>query len=680
DRTSGSVKVDFKPGERHLIEFSAQADAFKQRQATRRISYGVGSRQPVDFGETFTHGARGSTANGTANFGGSWQERHGLTRAVNGSYTFDSDPWLIELAAGFSHSNNRTRDTGKGFFRSVGTRLRNVRSVDFNGLDNSDGSVESVEVFDLNGNRIDETLVASYDLTNAQSEPMSAEDTRKEVRLNVSRDIDAFNFPVTLRAGGAINDMEREIDYSVLQYGYVGPDGIANSGDETAAPVRDDLFSGTSPGGGLGGYEWVSPWEYYELFLANPQAFTRSPNQISDTIRNRANRSPLVRETITAGYLMADANFFASRLRVVGGVRYELTENEGWGMFDDVQAIYLRDEAGNIVRQPDGDPVVNPELDAAEQAELRYKYRAFYNSRDYDGFFPSLHTTYNITDNLLLRTAYAKTIGRPRIVDIVPTISAGPNNDYDPSIPSRYPGYISASNTTLKPWTAHNYDLSLEYYLPRNGVLSAGVFYKDISDFFATISYPADAALVESLGLPEEYVGYQYSTRINAGDATIRGLELNSMLPLEMFFGEYGRPFMVFANYTKLKLEGDEASSFTDFIPKTLNVGVQFAFGRFSGNVKWNHRGKQLREMVGDFGEDAEGNDIAGEYVRARDQIDADLRYQLNERFAIFVAARNLTNEPTQWEISGPGAPSWSFLTSHRTFGAQYSFGVKGTF
>jgi TonB-dependent receptor len=680
DRTSGSVKIDFKPAEGHLLEFSAQANAFKQEQATRTITYNVGSREPVSFGETSTHGARGADANGTANFGGSWQQRHGLTRALNGRYTLDREPWTAELAAHFSHSNNRVRDTAKGFFRSVGTRLRNVKTVDLDDIDNDNATVGSVAVYDAAGQRIDETKLSSYDLTNAANEPMSAEDTRKELRATLGREFDVNDVPVTVKVGASVNDLEREIDYTFVQFNYVGPDGIANSGDESADRINDELISGTSPGYGQAGYEWVSPWEYYDIFLNSPGAFVRAPNQVADTIRNTATRSPLVRERITAGFIMADAQFFNNRLRILGGVRYELTENEGWGMYDDVQSIYQRDANGEIQRTPEGDPVVNPDLDAGEQAALRYHYRAFYNSRDYDDLFPSLHATYAFTESLQLRAAFAQTIGRPRIVDIVPTISAGPNEGYDPSVPSRYPGYINASNTSLEPWSANNYDLSLEYYLPKNGVLSVGVFRKDIKDFFADHSEVADAELVASLGLPEEYIGYEYSTRINAGDAKIEGIELSSVVPLELLVGKWGSPFLIFANYTKLDLEGDEASSFEDFIPMTYNVGIQFSLGRFSGNLKLNHRGKQLRETVGDFGEDADGNDIAGEYIRARNQVDADLQFQINKNFALFAAVRNITDETNEWEISGPGAPSWSFLTSHQTFGAQYSFGVKGTF
>jgi outer membrane receptor protein involved in Fe transport len=89
--------------------------------------------------------------------------------------------------------------------------------------------------------------------------------------------------------------------------------------------------------------------------------------------------------------------------------------------------------------------------------------------------------------------------------------------------------------------------------------------------------------------------------------------------------------------------------------------------------VKWNYRGKQLREEKDDY-------PGAGEYIRSRDQIDANVEYQLTDRLAIFIAGRNITNETNEWEVSGPVAPSWSWMHSHTQFGAQYSLGIKGTF
>ena len=69
----------------------------------------------------------------------------------------------------------------------------------------------------------------------------------------------------------------------------------------------------------------------------------------------------------------------------------------------------------------------------------------------------------------------------------------------------------------------------------------------------------------------------------------------------------------------------------------------------------------------------------ANEYIRARYSSTATWSYQVTRGFSVFFAGRNLTNEPTQWEVFGSGVPRWSTLTNDEDCGAQYLLGVRGT-
>ncbi|HEY0945766.1 MAG TPA: TonB-dependent receptor [Opitutaceae bacterium] len=640
DRTSGSIKLDFRPWDHHLFEFTAQANAFKQQQATRSITYNTGGTTPVAWGETFTTGA---ASGGSTSIGGSYQGRHGLTRALGGKYTFTGSHWEIDVGALFSHSNNRVRDADKGFWNQFSTSLRDIGGVSYEGINNTDGGADSIVVRNSSGAVIDQTKLANYNLNRVTSQPMDAEDTMTDFRINVSRELEFMPVPFTVKFGGSTVLREREIDYHITEYNYAGPDGVLRTGDEDMGRFVDPTSVGSSPGYGHPGVEWASPWLIYDTFLDHPTWFI--PHEVNNSINRNAERSPLVEERISSLYVQADTRLLNNRLRLVGGVRFELTEAEGWGPLT---------------------PPSGPKI-----------YRGFFNSRDYHDYFPSLHATFNITDSLVFRAAFAQTTGRPAIVDIVPNLSAVE----DLSIPEG--GRVTASNPDLQPWTADNYDLSLEYYLPKNGVLSVGVFRKDLQNFFATETSIIDQQFLDDLGLPQDALGWRYTTKFNLPDpARITGIEINARQPLD-FLGPWGERFELMGSFMKLDLDAssrDVQDAFTDFIPKSVSAGLRFGFWRINGNLLWNHRGKQLREVVDDFGTDAAGNDIAGEYIRARDQIDANLEYQLSRRFVLFVAVRNLTDETNEWEISGPGAPAWSFLTSHQTFGAQYSFGVKGTF
>jgi len=69
----------------------------------------------------------------------------------------------------------------------------------------------------------------------------------------------------------------------------------------------------------------------------------------------------------------------------------------------------------------------------------------------------------------------------------------------------------------LKPWTADNFDVSLEYYTRQGGVFTAGVFLKEIDDFFANDVRRITAAEAEESGLDPRFAGFEVTTKINAG-------------------------------------------------------------------------------------------------------------------------------------------------------------------
>lgn len=689
DRTSASFKVDWKPFDHHVLSFTADANANRQQNASRTLTYNVGGGTPVSWDATNTFGSTGTTGTGSANEGNSYQNRNGLLRHVAGSWIYTENEWIAELAGSYSNSNNRIRDIAKGFWNGLSTSLPNVKTVNIQNIDNANASFGKATVLDAAGNPINELKLANYMLGKVTSQPQNSDDTVKEVRLNVTRNLYILGNPVGLKVGGTINDMIRDSKYSLWETTYAGPDGVLASGDESAAAFVDPTSDAThSPGYGRPGPEWMSPWLVYNTFLAHPNWFVRAKSNEGDTVRNQAIRSPWLHETIKAGYAMVDTKFFTNRLRLVGGVRYEKTIDEGRGFKQDGNAIYQLDAAGHPIKV-NGAFVLLPELvgtvtGGPEQFSRIYKFRANYNSRDYAYYFPSAHATFNVTEDLLLRAAFAKTMGRPNISDVVPNVFVGDNLNFGNGQSNGvYPGFITGANSTLRPWTAKNYDYSLEYYLPKNGMLSFNFYKKDIRDFFSTVTSVADTALLDTLGLSHDYVGYQYSTRVNVSDAMIKGWEATINLPLENLtawaplerFAPFARHFSIMLNTTHLELSGSRvtASDWKRYIPRSRNAQLRFNFGKFSGNALVNWRGKMLRDTSSAF-------PGASEYIRARYQLDGNIDYQITKHYAIYAAGRNILNASSEWEVSGPNVATYDFMTNHETYGAQLSLGVRGSF
>ena len=96
---------------------------------------------------------------------------------------------------------------------------------------------------------------------------------------------------------------------------------------------------------------------------------------------------------------------------------------------------------------------------------LTHRERATDAERSYDGSYPSLHLTYSLSDNLIVRAAYAKTYGRPDFTDILPNAQVDEADLDGDQVgnPAVVQGNITVTNPGLLPWSADNYDLSLEY-------------------------------------------------------------------------------------------------------------------------------------------------------------------------------------------------------------------------
>jgi iron complex outermembrane receptor protein len=111
-------------------------------------------------------------------------------------------------------------------------------------------------------------------------------------------------------------------------------------------------------------------------------------------------------------------------------------------------------------------------------------------------------------------------IGRPWISARFPTVNCGT----DPLCPNTPTSPDRAGNPNLKPELATGIDIAAERYLQAGGVLSANVFYRQISDYMRnvttleTVSY---APIQRWVSRPQ-----------NIGDATTQGLELEAKFRL----------------------------------------------------------------------------------------------------------------------------------------------------
>jgi TonB-dependent receptor len=331
--------------------------------------------------------------------------------------------------------------------------------------------------------------------------------------------------------------------------------------------------------------------------------------------------------------------------------------------------------------------VLNP--DVAARAAAQYKDRGDIRSKSYDGYYPSFDTSYNVTHNIVARAAYARSIGRPDLGNIIPSTTLP-----DTSLVSGTYA-ITTVNAALKPTQTNAYDVSLEYYFAKTGVFSVGAFRKDFRDFVGgSVPQTATLALLESLGIPDAAnllasaaatnpsASVTVATRSNVGSARVSGVEFNYSQVLDVdAFPTWTKDFTVYANGQQMHLEGSTLADFSNFIPASGSWGVKYNKNKFCAQVNWNYRGRQrLAQQSITYNGLAHTDEGFFDYFKPRIYTDINFNYRFSNLIGLFVNARNLTNVAQDAQRYGPVSPSWSRTYRREEFGVQYTVGVKGTF
>jgi len=663
----GSVGIDWRITPTDTLSASVQYRDY-DLYITRSVlafAYGAGATG----GPTFTQGA--ATAGGTVTMNGSGENVDVITESKHYTlkYRHRGDTWRIDGLGSFSVSASDRLDIDEGMFNLAPATLTGVvlRGDD---IPSSGGTIPTRYSATRAGAPVDVYDGGNYTLGNPTTAQPDWNTHKYNLRLDLARDFRTA-FPFTLKVGGAVDT------YTSDQRRYSNtwnfrPNGSTNAADRLASrfEVFDEAFLADSPTLFGQRVRWVSGQKMFNLYQANPSWFVLDEPTVH---QNYVNNSRELRETVTAGYIRTDTRLFKNRLWLVAGVRYERTNDKGKGPLNDINAQFQHNANGTLV---DSNPAlagiqrVPLSTDALVLRKLRYQERGATSERTYDGYYPSLNASFNISENFIARAAYAQTIGRPNINFIIPgtTIS-----EPDVATPT-----ITVNNTGLQPWSAKSYDLSLESYHIKDGFGSIGVFRKSIKDFFGVVTRDATPELLEQFGLESDpsLLTYRINTRTNAGDAQIDGLELTYRQSLT-FLPSWARGFQIFANYTKLKLGGNNTSDFSGYNPKTISGGINFVRSRFAL--------KTTISMLDDIrtGSVAASATVAPDtsnYQAARTRIGVNATYSLTRRYSLYASVVDWGGFVQDLQRYSPTTPDYAKSTRWQELGFYLNIGVRGTF
>jgi TonB-dependent receptor len=678
-RSSAGIRADWRVSANGVLSANVETSRFISDRSSTSAAFDTGTSPtptvtggtPLTFGDNFTSGATGR--GGVSLMGLHASVRHQLdTRAGGTRYRFDDGAWRVEAGLGYSRSQGGYQDTIHGRFRTLATAMRNPVRVVLADVD--EDRPRSIRLYDNSGQEVDFHNLDNYRLNTANSTPRYIRDDMITAKLDVRRTLAFLPFPAALQAGGSHRRQTRDVRRESINWTYNGPDGNAATIDPPT-PYRMTTYTGQPESFGFRNMPWISVYKAWEAFKANPGLWSKTPAQVVAEELFRMTNSEHLSEGVTAAYLQAEAGLFRNRLKVLGGVRFEQTGARGEGLLTDPNAVWLRDPDGSYAHTAAGARVRRPEAGAAgsmEELRLVRRERGARAARDYQGFYPSLHLTYAVRENLQARLSYARSYGRPDFTNIVPNSTIDEADLEYSSDPRQLPGRITIRNTGLRPWKADNLDFSLEYYTESGGMFTAGAFAKEIRDFFGSSTRIATAADLVQLGLEPGYAGWELVTQFNLpGVARVRGIEFSarhSLAPL----GAWGKGILVFANHTRLELSGSQQAAFNAFIPSSASWGASFSRGRLSAIAKWNYRGLQR------------GGPVAGvdgfQYSQARTTVDLSAERQVWRGIGVFVSAQNVFNVPEVLLRYGPQTPGYARRYQTTTYGTQLSLGIKGTF
>lgn len=657
ERQLASTTLDWRPSRNDSLRLNlehVQIDT-PTRQNVFAAAWGAGNTG----GATFTQGGPAGTdlVRQTMTYG---DRTRGTTAAVL-RWIHDGPLYKIEANANYSRSWDERKDIENGFFRGVGTFQVTGLVLRADGLDGIYNRYAPRLTATRAGQPFDPYDNAALTLLNPTSQPESIKADMKSVAANLSRTFHV-GAPLTIKTGFSVNEQRKDRRTALTTWTFSPPATVSRlvrahdlTNDELS---RQSFFNDTLK------VKWVSPSKYYDLFKANPTWFT---SNAAGTYTSGVQNSRYFEERITAAYAMGSVKFFANKLWLVGGVRFEKTDDTGFGPRDDLRATFRQDAQGNLILDANRRPIPVTG-DALTIARLRYTDRGTAARRSYDGYYPSLNTTYYFSETLVARAAFAQTLGRPALSEIIPGFTAS-----DPGIAQPTATVV---NSGLKPWTADNYDLSLETYSLKGATVAVSLFRKDLRDFFVQTQSFATLPLLESFGLGDDYLGYLVNTKTNGGVARVEGYELSWRQSWGALFPK-AKGFSTYGNATISQVSGPNQRDFTPFAHKNLNWGASYA--RRSFTFRWNvaYAYKVTGAAVA-----ASATVPAGTFSYVAPQITQDWSFdwRFTKRFTLYGGARNWNGANKRTERAGPGTPVWTRPQSYQNFGTLVTLGLRAEF
>jgi len=352
------------------------------------------------------------------------------------------------------------------------------------------------------------------------------------------------------------------------------------------------------------------------------------------------NNTYSVRENTMAGYVQLDLDGKLGEVPVTGnlGIRVVNTDVEVTGAAQELKII----------------PVGTVSYGQFTGSPLPYK-----QTSSYVKFLPSVNLRFKASEDVYARLAYSRSITRPQFNDL-----GGVDINFTQNLVNK------AGNAALKPYQSDNFDVGIEWYTSRTGVLSTNFFYKRLSSFVTDITRTNYSFLGNNW--------VSFLTRENQGKGNIFGAEIGYQQPLT-FLPRPLNGLGIISNFTfsngEQFLNNGSPIAFPGVSRFSFNSALYFDNGgKFQARLAYTYRDKFLLLA----------NDVFAQqvYVSAYGQVDGSASYKIIKNINFVAEVINLTGEKNKLFSTNTAYPAFggNRPVAAAYVGPRFGLGVTASF
>lgn len=515
-------------------------------------------------------------------------------------------------------------------------------------------------------------------VTSAEAYPHIEENSSDALRIDLQYELDSNTFS-SFETGIRVSKRDYELDRGRFLYGtkdalmrngqYITYDADGNEVMRYAPfQLTADMVTATTIGGDLSSMPGFLAINNDQVLDSWIPGVDRTPVKLWDHDWTMTQNN-VVKEEVLAAYFQANIDTEMFGLPVTGnlGVRVVNTDQKSTGL------LYAGVDQGTAITDDVG--------------ETSNDWVLGTEGTDYTDVLPSMNLNFSITDNDQLRLAYAKVMARPEL----DKMANGGRFEFRAEDDGFFINLNSSSSPFLRPFYAHQFDVSYEHYLEDgNGAFVLALWYKDIDNFVADSSeerFDYAAAGIDVPAPPEDETYFEngelipwengtYTHADNVADAGyIRGIEMAYTQTFD-FLPDLWKGLGVNLNFSytqseitvpsKVPGEVGEPGPIEGLSPRVMSATVFYDYDeKFSARISARHRAAYLSRQI------AIGSDQSA-YFSEETIYSAQMSYNFSDNLQAVVSMDNLTDEPN---ISYFGDTSRTGTVQY--FGRTLYFGVN---